>query len=202
MQETLEKCLARGRRIQWLDPKISTGVSSSYIWWTRLKGEWIEQDYNHKSQKKKKKEYGLEFMWLAGARVRIEEALEELEGVKALSFGINILWNGGTTGENYLRLKSSTDLSEAAQTDWREWNDKLLQSMRVGMKDVGCGNGGSSERNDSQVLEMDLTGSEDQLDGTSYGRLPELLLSRSIAKCLSTVFGVRQSWIPTCTLAI
>lgn len=54
------------------------------------------------------------------------------------------------------------------------------------MKDVGCGNGGSSERNDSQVLEMDLTGFEDQLDGTSYGRLPDLLLSRSIAKCLST----------------
>lgn len=61
-------------------------------------------------------------MWLAGARVRIKV----LEGVKALSdrllsFGINILWNGGTTVENYLRLKSSTDHSEAAQTDQGEW---------------------------------------------------------------------------------
>lgn len=51
---------------------------------------------------------------------------------------------------------------------------------------MGCGNGGSSERNNSQVLEMDLTGFEDQLDRTSYRRLPELLLSRSTAKCLST----------------
>lgn len=46
------------------------------------------------------------------------------------------------------------------------------------MKDVGCGNGGSSERNDSQVLEVDLTGSEDQLDGTA-----ELVMEDSQSCC-------------------
>lgn len=107
-----------------------------------------------------------------------------MEGVKALSdrllsFGINILWNGGTTVENYLRLKFSTDHSEAAQTNGEnESNNKLLQSVRVGMKDVGYGNGGSSERNDSQVLEVDLTGSEDQLDGTA-----ELVMEDSQSCC-------------------
>lgn len=49
------------------------------------------------------------------------------------------------------------------------------QSTRVGMKDVGCGNGDSCERSDSkEVLKIDLTRFGDQLD-----RTPELTMEDS-----------------------